>query len=189
MTPTPTAPTRPAAAPAAAYPGVLLVTGDLPPHLDALVREALANGAQLTVMTLRIPGGGPAAAPGGDRPPLTATEAAAHYRVEPATIRAWCREGRFPGAERLGKSWHIPAAAVHDRRPPTPRASTASTTADAPAASAPPAADTAPDAATDAATDATPDALQRRRGRRPTKERPTHDGFDRTALSAWRTAK
>jgi excisionase family DNA binding protein len=170
------------AAPAAAatYPGVLLVTGDLPPHLDAVVREALANGARLTVMSLH-PSDGPAAVSAGDRPPLTAAEAAAHYRVEPATVRAWCREGRFPGAERLGKSWRIPAAAVHDRRPPAPAAGT--TAASAPAAGARTA-----DATTPAG--AVPDA-PRQRGRRDpaAKERPPADGFDRTALSAWRTAK
>jgi hypothetical protein len=193
--PTPAAEITPATPPAAIaaaapdpYRQTLLVSGDLPPQLLAFLHEQAATGARLTIVTIHRTSGEPADTrpASDDRPPLTAAEAAAHYRVEPATIRAWCREGRFPGAERLGKSWQIPAAAVRDHRPPTPPTST---DVGAPAAAHTPAADTAPtpDAPPDGPTADT--ARPRSAGRERTTGRTARmkdDGFDRATLADWR---
>ncbi len=162
------------------HPAPLLILGGLPPELLAVLREATERGKRLTIVTISDPAPAddraaahPSAAP--DQP-LTANEVAAHYRVDPATVRLWCREGRFPGAERLGKSWQIPRTAVHNRRPPpahqTPDAHPTPGTDDA---QAPP-----PD----------PKPTRTRRGPTPTpKGRPTDHGFDRATLAQWRTGK
>ena len=40
---------------------------------------------------------------------LTSNEVAEALRVPETRIRKLCREGRMPGAFRIGKSWRIPA--------------------------------------------------------------------------------
>jgi excisionase family DNA binding protein len=40
---------------------------------------------------------------------LTSQEVAEALRVPETRIRKLCREGRMPGALRIGKSWRIPA--------------------------------------------------------------------------------
>ena len=51
-----------------------------------------------------------------ESPYATVNEAAQVYRLTPATIRKWCREGGFGGAaEKVGKSWLIDVHA--DLRP------------------------------------------------------------------------
>jgi hypothetical protein len=43
--------------------------------------------------------------------PLTIEEICAFDRLESPTVAMWCREGRFPGAARIGHMWRIPKAA------------------------------------------------------------------------------
>ncbi len=44
---------------------------------------------------------------------LTVEEAAEQFHRSPSTVRAWCRDGRLPGAYLLrNREWRIPPAAM-----------------------------------------------------------------------------
>jgi len=45
-------------------------------------------------------------------PRLTVDEMASLYRVAPKTIRRWAREGRLPGARRIGHDWRFSLADI-----------------------------------------------------------------------------
>lgn len=51
---------------------------------------------------------------------MTVTAAAGELGVTDTRVRRLCREGRFPGAAKLGAVWYIPRASVrgHKRVPP-----------------------------------------------------------------------
>ena len=44
--------------------------------------------------------------------------AALRYAVPPSerVLRAWCRDGDIPGAERVGRRWMVPQDAVRRQR-------------------------------------------------------------------------
>jgi excisionase family DNA binding protein len=207
MTPTITRqPTAPSAAPETqpevrAYLDTLSTMEGLSPQLLDLIREAASLGARLTIVTIHPAAQTVATAPSGtsrtgDGAPLTVSEVAAHYRVEGATIRAWCREGRFRGAERRGKSWRIPRAALQESRPTRSDAASPSTPlsemveghealesqverhvvgSDTQA----PYPDPSPAAR----------ATAQDRSARHHKAKPTDHGFDRATLGSWRNAR
>lgn len=39
---------------------------------------------------------------------LTTSDVAARYDVDTTTVRLWCRQGRFPKAQQVGRDWVIP---------------------------------------------------------------------------------
>ena len=52
---------------------------------------------------------------------LSVADVAARYDVTPRTVRRWCRQGRLPGAVRVGaRVWAIPSEALKDFEPPRP---------------------------------------------------------------------
>ena len=48
-----------------------------------------------------------------EKPLMTVAEVAEFFGVQPLTIREWCRNGRFPGAFKLGRSWKIKRESVY----------------------------------------------------------------------------
>lgn len=170
-----------------AYPQTLFLTEALASDLRAIVAEATANGARVTIVTV-YPPTDPTRTGDHDPTPFSAEQLAAHYAVRPATIRAWCREGRFPGAERMGRSWRIPRAAVRDRRPPglPPHPDRMPLSRDQAEPS------DRPESARPTPAPPTQDARTRRHAPKtdgPTITRPIDRGFDRTSLSDWRRAR
>jgi excisionase family DNA binding protein len=45
----------------------------------------------------------------------TPEEVADYYRVDPATIRRLCRDGKIPGAKQIGRQWRIPRSFLEDQ--------------------------------------------------------------------------
>jgi excisionase family DNA binding protein len=43
---------------------------------------------------------------------LTVEQVADQTHAAPSTAARWCREGKLPGARRIGRRWLVPAAAV-----------------------------------------------------------------------------
>jgi excisionase family DNA binding protein len=41
-------------------------------------------------------------------------EVAAYFSVDADTIRKLCREGKIPGARRIGRSWRVPRSYLYD---------------------------------------------------------------------------
>ncbi|MET0623648.1 MAG: helix-turn-helix domain-containing protein [Pyrinomonadaceae bacterium] len=39
---------------------------------------------------------------------LSTFEVAARLNVDSSTVRLWCRQGRFPHAQQVGRDWVIP---------------------------------------------------------------------------------
>lgn len=65
-----------------------------------------------------------------DRRLLTTSDAASRLGVHPKTLERWCRDGRAPGAVKIGRGWRLPAGALagiaqavpaRDVRRPAPR--------------------------------------------------------------------
>jgi excisionase family DNA binding protein len=50
----------------------------------------------------------------------TPEEVGDYLKVSPITIREWCREGKIPGAVKVGWLWRIPRAAVMRMREAKP---------------------------------------------------------------------
>lgn len=53
-------------------------------------------------------------------PDLTTTQAAADLQVTAETIAAYCKDGRLPGAYRVGRRWRVPTAALDAFKQPPP---------------------------------------------------------------------
>lgn len=49
---------------------------------------------------------------------LSTYEAAARLSVNHSTVRLWCRQGRFPNAQQVGRDWVIPESDLKDFEPP-----------------------------------------------------------------------
>lgn len=53
---------------------------------------------------------------------LTTSQAAEHLNVGKSTVNLWCRQGKFPNAERVetpqGGYWLIPESDLKDFEPP-----------------------------------------------------------------------
>jgi excisionase family DNA binding protein len=127
-------------------------------------------------------------------PPLTVEEVAAHFRVDAATVRGWCREGRLPGAERVGKRWQIPSGALASTaRTPAADPETAPEARGAAAVTPPPTEAATPDQTTSRTHPATQPAPRHRQAPRtgaPAGAPPDDRPFDRSELRrAWTTPK
>ena len=49
---------------------------------------------------------------------LSTAEVATRLEVDDSTVRLWCRQGRFPTAQQVGRDWVIPENDLKDFSPP-----------------------------------------------------------------------
>ena len=49
---------------------------------------------------------------------LTTADVASRLDADVTTVRLWCRQGRFPSAQQVGRDWVIPEADLKTFKPP-----------------------------------------------------------------------
>ncbi len=50
---------------------------------------------------------------------LSTADVAGRLNVDDSTVRLWCRQGRFPSAQQVGRDWVIPESDLKDFTAPT----------------------------------------------------------------------
>jgi excisionase family DNA binding protein len=49
---------------------------------------------------------------------LSTGDVAERLKADESTVRLWCRQGKFPNAQQVGRDWVIPVADVDNFTPP-----------------------------------------------------------------------